>query len=209
MPEPKFTVEKVPDKNGEIEMSEKEKILAEIEVEKLKKEREAQKLDFASFAEYLKHKKDLELKEIELINREATIQEREKIVDERERQVVAAGERNEAVKKGLISKEIQDYKKAEAVRAYAFQTYFTALDQLFQKLLNGKSGKSCMGLIQRGKKTVDETCVIDEDWREELKPLIKTIQVALKHSPKFSTEGEYLTNDEVLPEDDELEEEAE
>ena len=203
--------EKVSDKIEKPVKTEKEKILEDIEVLKLKKEQEAHKLDLASFAEFAKLRINLELKETELLKSENTIQEREKMIEERERQVVAAGERNEAVKNNLVAHEIQDYKKAEAVRAFAFQTYFAAWDNLMAKIYNAKALPDCIGLVKKGKKMVDEACVIDVVFRDELLDIMKPIQTVLKKSPRFHSDtGEYLTEDEVMDdEDDELDEEAE
>lgn len=189
----------------ELKLSDKGKIQSDIETIKLQKELEAQKLGLASFDAFVKKRNELETKEAELMSREETLETRETIVAKREEDVARAGERNETVKKNLISKEIQDYKKAEAVRAYAFQNYFAAFDALSAKIYNGKTGKDAVGLIQKGKRMVDEPVAMDIVFQEELVELLKPIQTVLKKSPKFDSDtGEYLTEDDIV---EELEEE--
>jgi hypothetical protein len=187
----------VPPAQSEPKQSEKEKVLEAIEVGKLNLELEAQKLKFKNLAEFESRLKALDAKEVELARREDKVKTEEDILVQREAEVVRAAEINDNVKQNLISKEILDYKKSEKVRAYAFQSYFNTLDILFQKLLNAKSGKSCLGLVPKGKKLVDETVCIDVDFQDELKPLIISVMTALKVSPKFKTDtGEYITQDE-------------
>jgi hypothetical protein len=208
----KFNFEKVvdkkPDGNGEVQMSAKEKLQAELELTKLQKEIEAQKLGFADFEAFKKAKQSIELKESELVKREDTIKTQEEILTKREADCARAGERNEVVKANLISHELQDYKRDEAVRKYAFQNYFATFDMLCSKLINAKSGENCLGLVQRGKRKVDEAVAIDVVFLEEIKPLIKSIQTALKVSPKFSSEGEYITQDEQILEEENEDEES-
>lgn len=208
----KFNFEKVvdkkPDSNGEVQMSAKEKLQAELELTKLQKEVEAQKLGFADFEAFKKAKQGIELKESELVKREDTIKTQEEILTKREADCARAGERNEVVKANLISHELQDYKRAEAVRKYAFQNYFATFDMLCSKLINAKSGENCLGLVQRGKRKMDEAVAIDVVFLEEIKPLIKSIQTVLKVSPKFSFEGEYITQDEQILEEENEDEES-
>jgi hypothetical protein len=188
--------------------SKKEELNAQLEEIKLQKEIKAQELGFADFAAFKVAKEKQDLKEAELASREEAVEVREGLVTQRENDVVRGAERNDAVKANLISHELQDFKKAQAVRAFAFQNYFGNLDTLFGKLLNAKTGKNCVGLIKRGKKMVDETIAIDVDFLDEVKPLITSIQTVLKISPKFSPEGEYLRQDEVLEDESEDDEQS-
>jgi len=180
-----------------IEQTEKHKIQEAIEVEKLKKELESQKMGFKDFAAFIERQKQQELKEVELLKRQENIETQEQILLKREEEVVRGGEINERVKENLISKELMDYKKIVKVRKYAIDTYFNNLVTLFQKLRNARVGKDVVGLVKHGKIIKDESVCMDETFLVELLPIIEAIEMALKYTPKFSEEGEYLTPDET------------
>ena len=195
--------DKKPDNNGEIPMTPQEKVRAEIELEKLKKELEAQKLGFCDLSDFEVNKKKQELKEIELVNRESTIETREKIVSQREEDCARAGKINETVKQNLISHDIHDYRKARAVREYAFNSYYSSWTIILEKLYNCKKGVNCIGQIKRGKKLVDEPIAMEVSFFEELKPLIDIIQTTLRKAPQFDKEtGEYLEEEQIVDEED-------
>lgn len=184
--------------------TEKAILQEQIEAEKLKKELEAQKLGFKDFEEFKKTKEQVDLKLAEIIKREEDITEREKMVIDREAQVVKGAETNKRVENNIRINLIKEYKKSKHQIEYARATYYNKFDELCSKLLNCRVGKSCIGfLVKDGKiSKKDEPVCMDYDFQEEIKAILNPILKLLKKSPKFTEEGEYLTDDEIQPDEE-------
>ncbi len=184
---------KVNPQTGEVQMTPQEKARAELDAKKIQLETQAIDQGFKNMADFLEQRTKQLAKQTELDKREEGIKTREDILTKREIECEANSKKNDAVRATIKNNEIEAYKKALAVREYAFRHYFENLDTLFAKIVNGRCGKNCYGIVLRNNKRFDEPVVIDQTYREECITIINQILPVLKLSPKFDKEtNEYL-----------------
>ena len=208
------------DKNNNIsndsDNEEIRRVKQDTELVKAQKVLELEKQGLKSIEEFNanKRKSEDELKQREdaVVEREKDVEETKKLQTEREMEIVKGAELNQRVKDALKSHEIQASKKRIAVKEYAIKSYYSNIDLLFQKILNARHGTDTIGrknIAGKSEPAVykDQTVCLDTDFREELKPIIEQIMLALDKAPVYKLDtDEYMTEDEIVeynPEDNE------